>query len=98
MRTVTIWLTGVSIVVLAAAGCGGTNTSDTKSAPAANAPPTMTDQQVSDAYIYLLSRLLVLRQQQADFQEGFKWNTLLHRKPGEVQWPNPNLDVAYSEA
>ena len=23
---------------------------------------------------------------------------LVHRKPGEVQWPNPNLDVAYSEA
>ena len=59
---------------------------------------TLTDQDVSDAYVYLLSRLLVLRQQQADFQEGFKWNELIHRKPGEVQWPNPNLDVAYSEA
>jgi len=22
----------------------------------------------------------------------------VHRKPGEVDWPNPNLDVAYSEA
>ena len=53
---------------------------------------------VSDAYIYLLGRLLVLNQQQADFKEGFQWNTLLHRKPGGVQWPNPNLDVAYSEA
>ena len=51
-----------------------------------------------DAYIYLLGRLLVLRQQQLDFQEGFEWNALIHRKPGEVQWPNPNLDVAYSEA
>jgi hypothetical protein len=39
-----------------------------------------------------------LRQQQLDFQEGFKWNSLMHRKPGEVDWPNPNLDVAYSEA
>lgn len=57
-----------------------------------------TDQQVSDAYIYLLSRLLVLRQQQLDLQEGFKWNVLVHRKPGQVDWPNPNLDVAYSEA
>lgn len=57
-----------------------------------------TDQEISDSYIYLLSRLLVLRQQQVDFQEGFKWNTLVHRKPGDVQWPNPNLDVAYSEA
>lgn len=56
------------------------------------------DQDVSDAYIYLLGRLLVLRQQQLDFQEGFKWNELVHRKPGAVDWPNPNLDVAYSEA
>lgn len=56
------------------------------------------DQDVSDAYIYLLSRLLVLRQQHLDLQEGFRWNELVHRQPGEVVWPNPNLDVAYSEA
>jgi hypothetical protein len=67
-----------------------------QSMPAAAA--TATDQEISDAYIYLLGRLLVLRQQQLDFQEGFKWNTLVHRTPGNVQWPNPNLDVAYSEA
>lgn len=59
---------------------------------------TIADPDVSASYLYLLSRLLVLRQQQLDFREGFKWNTLVHRKPGEVQWPNPNLDVAYSEA
>ncbi|HET9217939.1 MAG TPA: DUF1214 domain-containing protein [Terriglobia bacterium] len=58
----------------------------------------LSDANISDAYIYLLGRLLVTRQQQLDFQEGFQWNQLVHRKPGEVQWPNPNLDVAYSEA
>jgi hypothetical protein len=58
----------------------------------------VTDQNISDAYVYLLDRLLILRQQQLDFREGFKWNTLVHRKPGGVDWPNPNLDVAYSEA
>ncbi|MGH8243818.1 MAG: DUF1214 domain-containing protein [Steroidobacteraceae bacterium] len=56
------------------------------------------DQDISDAYIYLLSRLLVLRQQQLDFQQGFRWNEFVHRMPGAVAWPNPNLDVAYSEA
>lgn len=57
------------------------------------------DQDVSDAYIYLLARLLITRQQQVDFdREGFEWNKLVHRKPGQVDWPNPNLDVAYSEA
>lgn len=54
---------------------------------------------ISDAYIYLLGRLLITRQQQVDFdEEGFVWNQLLHRKPGQVDWPSPNLDVAYSEA
>jgi hypothetical protein len=57
-----------------------------------------TDQEISDAYIYLLGRLMVTRQQQLDFQEGFQWNELVHREPGAVDWPNPNLDVAYSEA
>lgn len=61
-------------------------------------PARIADQDISDAYIYLLGRLLVMRQQQIDFQEGFKWNELVHRKPGAVDWPNPNLDVAYSEA
>jgi hypothetical protein len=61
-------------------------------------PARITDQDISDAYIYLLGRLLVTRQQQLDFQDGFKWNELVHRKPGAVDWPNPNLDVAYSEA
>ncbi|WP_179062831.1 DUF1214 domain-containing protein [Pseudomonas taiwanensis] len=60
--------------------------------------PAISDQQVGDAYIYLLGRLLVLRQQQLDFQQGMRWNQLVHRKPGAVDWPNPNLDVAYSEA
>src|SRR5688572_14477915 len=67
---------------------------------AATQPTTAaySDQDISDAWIYLLGRLLVLRQQKADLAEGFKWNEMIHRKPGAVEWPNPNLDVAYSEA
>jgi hypothetical protein len=60
--------------------------------------PSLSDQAISDAYLYLLGRLLILRQQQLDFQEDFTWNVLVHRTPGAVEWPNPNLDVAYSEA
>ncbi|MBM7062992.1 DUF1254 domain-containing protein [Pseudomonas sp. UL073] len=62
------------------------------------APAAITDQDISDAYIYLFGRLLVTRQQQLDFKDGLQWNTLHHRKPGAVAWANPNLDVAYSEA
>lgn len=70
------------------------------SAPArAQAPANrVSDQDAADAWVYLFTRLLVLRQQQLDFQEGFKWNVLMHRTPGAVDWPNPNLDVTYSEA
>jgi hypothetical protein len=55
------------------------------------------EQDVCDAYVYLLGRLLVTRQQRLDFREGFQWNELLHRRPGDVDCPNPNLDVASSE-
>src|SRR5262245_11250560 len=65
---------------------------------ATKASPTIDEQTISDSYIYLLGRLMVTRQEQLDFEEGFKWNQLIHRKPGAVDWPNPNLDVAYSEA
>ncbi|WP_210246292.1 DUF1214 domain-containing protein [Aureimonas fodinaquatilis] len=62
------------------------------------AQPSYSDQDVSDAYLYIFGRLLVASRQQLDFQEGFEWNEIVHRKPGAVDWPNPNLDVAYSEA
>ena len=58
---------------------------------------SIADQDISDAYIYLLGRLLILRQLQLDQQQGMGWNQLVHRKPGAVEWPNPNLDVVYSE-
>ncbi len=88
---------GICAVALSAVACGGGSGGGAAEHPAAvTAAPS--DQDISDAYIYVLGRLLVLRQQQADFQEGFQWNTLIQRKPGDVQWPNPNLDVAYSEA
>lgn len=56
------------------------------------------DQDIVDAYHYMLGRWLVLRQETLDFKEGFKWNEIVHREPGGVAWANPNLDVAYSEA
>jgi hypothetical protein len=63
-----------------------------------DSPARLDDKAISDAYIYLLGRLSVTRQQQLDFEEGFEWNQLIHRKPGAVEWPNPNLDLTYSES
>ena len=65
----------------------------------ASATPRISPRDIADAYLYLLGRLLVLRQEHLDFRnEGFRWNVFVHRKPGAVSWANPNLDVAYSEA
>ncbi len=58
----------------------------------------LSDNDIVDAYHYMLGRWLVLRQETLDFQETFKWNDILHREPGGVRWANPNLDVACSEA
>ncbi len=73
------------------AACGG-------SQKQADATPTISDKDIVESYAYLFGRDLILRQQRLDFEEGFQWNQLIHREPGQVQWPNPNLDVAYSEA
>jgi len=56
------------------------------------------DRDIVEAYEYMLGRWLVLRQENLDFKEGFKWNQIIHRDPGGVDWANPNLDVVYSEA
>ena len=58
----------------------------------------LADRDIVEAYEYMLGRLLVLRQENLDFKEGFKWNEIVHRAPGGVDWANPNLDVVYSEA
>lgn len=84
----TLASTGVSAEGIAAP-------SNSPSPAAAN----LSEQDIADTYIYLLGRLLVLRQEQLDFDKGgFHWNTLIHRSPGGVDWVNPNLDVVYSEA
>ncbi|MCM2387563.1 DUF1214 domain-containing protein [Streptomyces albipurpureus] len=63
------------------------------------APRQPSDQEICEAYGYVMGRLLVLRQQRLDFErEGLDWNRLVHRERGDVAWVNPNLDVVYSEA
>jgi hypothetical protein len=58
----------------------------------------LADRDIVEAYHYILGRLLILRQENLDLREGFKWNQIIHREPGGVAWANPNLDVVYSEA
>lgn len=55
---------------------------------------------IRDAYVYLLGRALVVRQERADVTEdGLGYNAVKHNPAGEpIGWVNPNLDVTNSEA
>ncbi|MEJ2532266.1 MAG: DUF1214 domain-containing protein [Halioglobus sp.] len=54
---------------------------------------------VADAYIYLLGRALVVRQENSDLQEpGIDYNVIKYNPIGSADFANPNLDVAYLEA
>ena len=65
--------------------------------PARQPPPD--DNTVTDAYIYLLGRVLVIRQENMDRgATGFAYNTIKYNPIGEADWVNPNLDTAYIEA
>lgn len=55
---------------------------------------------LQDAYIYLLGRVLIIRQEQADLREqGIDYNIIKLNELGQpIDWVNPNLDVANIEA
>jgi hypothetical protein len=54
---------------------------------------------IADAYTYLLSRMLVIRQEHMDRKaERFAYNTIKYNPLGSADFVNPNLDVAYLEA
>jgi hypothetical protein len=54
---------------------------------------------LADAYVYLLGRALVIRQERIDLREpGFTYNTIRYNPPGSANFANPDLDVACLEA
>jgi len=56
-------------------------------------------QTVTDAYVYLLGRAIVIRQEQTDLKEpGIAFNVIKYNPAGSADFVNPNLDVAYLEA
>jgi hypothetical protein len=69
-------------------------------AKSARAPAVQPDEQtVADAYVYLLGRVLVIRQEHTDLREsGVAYNVIKYNPLGSADFVNPNLDVAYLEA
>jgi len=63
----------------------------------ANSQPD--EKTITDAYIYLLGRMLVIRQEYIDRSgDGFAYNQIKYNPLGSTNFVNPNLDVAYLEA
>ena len=57
------------------------------------------EQTITEAYIYLLARALVIRQEHTDLEEpGVAYNTIKYNPLGSADFVNPNFDVAYLEA
>ena len=69
-------------------------------AQAASPAPVAPDEKtLADAYIYLLGRVLVIRQEHIDRKgENFAFNTIKYNPLGSADFVNPNFDVAYFEA
>jgi len=54
---------------------------------------------ITESYIYLLGRALVIRQEQTDLREaGVAYNRIKYNPLGSADFVNPNFDVAYLEA
>lgn len=91
-----VFASGVVALVLAA-GIGIPGAAFSQSQTAAVAKPD--ERTVTDAYTYLLGRLLVIRQEKVDrAAPDFAWNAIRYNPLGSADFANPNFDVAYMEA
>lgn len=64
-----------------------------------SAGETVDEETITDAYVYLLGRALVIRQELMDLrEEGVDFNVIKYNPLGSADFVNPNFDVAYLEA
>lgn len=83
----------LGLLTLAAAPVSGAG------AQGLTAPAAPDEKTVADAYVYLLGRVLVIRQEQVDSKtKDFAYNKIKYNPLGSADFVNPNFDVAYLEA
>ncbi len=85
------------------AACSRSEAPPTVPTPAADTATAIqtqpSDQEIIDAWTYLLGRYLVLQQENHDINvEKAGYNKIKYNPLGSAQFVNPNLDVAYLEA
>lgn len=83
----------ISCLVFSGTGCNQrTNTTSANSS-------TVTEEDITESYVYLMGRALAVRQEQTDLDEpGIQYNIIKYNEAGKADFVNPNLDVAYMEA
>ena len=53
---------------------------------------TFTDRQIIDAYVYMIARYIVIRQEHIDLAEdGVDYNTIKYNELGRAEFVSPNL-------
>jgi hypothetical protein len=62
------------------------------------ASPAFDEQIIADAYVYLMGRALVVRQEHIDIAGQGGYNVAFHNALGSAEFVNPNLSVANTEA
>jgi hypothetical protein len=67
-------------------------------AQARAASPALDEQIIADAYVYLIGRALVVRQEHLDIAAQGGYNVAFHNRLGSADFVNPNLGVANTEA
>ncbi len=86
----------MALLAFLAIGTAATGPASAQSSKPPQAPDSKT---VADAYIYLLGRALVIRQEHMDRKgPGFAYNEIKYNPLGSADFVNPNFDVAYLEA
>lgn len=67
-------------------------------APAQAQAPALDEQIIADAYVYLMGRALIVRQEHIDIAGQGGYNVAFHNLLGSADFVNPNLSVANTEA
>jgi len=84
-----------TVIAFFSAACAMSSALWSATAPA-QAPDERT---IADAYVYLLGRMFVIRQEHIDRKgAGFAYNKVKYNPLGSADFVNPNFDVAYLEA
>lgn len=84
---------GIALLLLLTVGCQETNKKKNESNK-----ESISDNEIVQAYDYLITRYLVQRQEVIDIAGDFEYNKIIYNELGKATFSNPNLDVAYLEA